>query len=169
MWPLVSYGVHSSNCMTMSLFRSVWICIETSGVRNSLSPLTGEANFTPSSLILRISPRLQTWKPPLSVRIGLCQLLEAVQAAELLEHVQAGPHPQVEGVAQDDLRAHLLQRARHHALDGAVGAHGHEDRRLHDAVVQGQAAAAREAFGGEEFELQHVRRPCVPAASRRRS
>src|SRR2546429_7215874 len=26
---------------------------------------------------------------------------------------------QVEGVAQDDLRAHLLQAARHHALDGA--------------------------------------------------
>jgi hypothetical protein len=46
--------------MTMSLFRMVWICIEISGVRNSLSPLTGLANLTPSSLILRISPRLQT-------------------------------------------------------------------------------------------------------------
>src|SRR5437870_8903084 len=55
----------------MSEFSVVWICIEISGVRNSLSPFTGEANFTPSSLILRISPRLQTWKPPESVRIGL--------------------------------------------------------------------------------------------------
>ena len=45
----------------------------TSGVRKSLSPFTGEANFTPSSLILRIAPRLHTWKPPLSVSIGLAQ------------------------------------------------------------------------------------------------
>ena len=58
----------------MSLFSIVWICIEISGVKNSLSPLTGEANFTPSSEILRISPSDQTWKPPLSVRMGLCQL-----------------------------------------------------------------------------------------------
>ncbi|MNS52647.1 hypothetical protein D3C71_1179370 [compost metagenome] len=55
----------------MSLFRMVWICIETSGVRNSLSPLTGDANFTPSSLILRIAPSDHTWKPPESVRMGL--------------------------------------------------------------------------------------------------
>jgi len=77
MWPTFlapcQYGVHSSNCMTMSLLSTVWICMLTSGVRNSLSPLTGEANLTPSSLILRISPRLQTWKPPLSVRIGRVQ------------------------------------------------------------------------------------------------
>ncbi len=57
----------------MSLFSTVWICMLTSGVRKSLSPFTGEANFTPSSEILRISPRLQTWKPPESVRMGLCQ------------------------------------------------------------------------------------------------
>ena len=101
-----------------------------SGVRNSLSPLTGEANFTPSSLILRISPSDQTWKPPESVRMGFVPALEAVQAAELLDHVQARPQPQVEGVAQDDLRAHLVERLRHHALHGAVGAHRHEDRRL---------------------------------------
>src|SRR5690349_12232334 len=59
--------------MTMSLSSTVCTCIDTSGVRNSLSPFTGDANFTPSSLILRISPRLQTWKPPESVRIGLVQ------------------------------------------------------------------------------------------------
>ncbi len=59
-WPLVSYGVHSSNCMTMSLFNIVWICMLISGVRNSLSPLTGLEKRTPSSLILRISPSDQT-------------------------------------------------------------------------------------------------------------
>ena len=31
-----------------------------SGVKNSLSPFTGLENFTPSSVILRISPRLHT-------------------------------------------------------------------------------------------------------------
>jgi hypothetical protein len=50
--------------MTMSLFSTVWICIEISGVRKSLSPLTGEANFTPSSLILRISPQAPDLKAP---------------------------------------------------------------------------------------------------------
>jgi hypothetical protein len=82
-------------------------------------------------------------------------LLEAVQSAELPQHVQAGAHPQVEGVAQDDLRAHFFQRPRHDALDGAVGAYRHEDRRLHHAVVEGEAAAAGEALGFQEFELEH--------------
>ena len=44
-----------------------------SGVRKSLSPFTGEAKRTPSSLIFRIAPSDQTWKPPLSVRMGRCQ------------------------------------------------------------------------------------------------
>ncbi len=36
MWPLVSYGVHSSNCMTMSLFSTVWICMLTLGRQEQL-------------------------------------------------------------------------------------------------------------------------------------
>ncbi len=72
-WPFVSYGVHSSNCMTMSLLSTCWIRMLVSGVRKSLSPLTGDAKRTPSSLILRISPSDQTWKPPLSVRTGFVQ------------------------------------------------------------------------------------------------
>ena len=88
---------------------------------------------------------------------GLVPGLEAVQATELLEHVEPGAHPQVEGVAQDDLGAHLFQGAGHHALDGAIGAHGHEHRGLHDAVVEGQAAAPGVAFGGEQVELEHGR------------
>jgi hypothetical protein len=74
---------------------------------------------------------------------GLVPLLEAVQTAEGLHDVQARAHPQVEGVAQDDLRAHFFQAARHHALDGAIGAHGHEDGGLDLAVVQGHGATAR--------------------------
>jgi hypothetical protein len=59
--------------MAMSEFSTVWICMLISGVRNSLSPLTGDANRTPSSVILRISPSDHTWKPPESVRIGAFQ------------------------------------------------------------------------------------------------
>ena len=60
----------------MSEFSTVWICIEISGVRNSLAPSIGLANFTPSSLILRSAPRLNTWKPPESVRMGLSQAMK---------------------------------------------------------------------------------------------
>ena len=65
--------MHSSKIITMSEFSVRWICIEISGVRNSLSPLIGEANFTPSSVIFLSLPRLNTWKPPESVRMGLSQ------------------------------------------------------------------------------------------------
>ena len=66
-------GVHSSNTITTSESSVRWICIESSGVRNSLSPFTGEANATPSSATLRSGPRLHTWKPPESVRMGRSQ------------------------------------------------------------------------------------------------
>ena len=45
----------------------------TSGVSSSLSPLTGDWKATPSSLTLALAPSDQTWKPPLSVRIGRLQ------------------------------------------------------------------------------------------------
>ena len=57
----------------MSELSAAWICIETSGVRRSLSPLMGDENVTPSSSSLRSAPRLKTWKPPESVRIGRSQ------------------------------------------------------------------------------------------------
>ena len=103
--PSISYGVHSSNCITMSELSARWICIEISGDRNSLLPSIGEANLTPSSVILRIAPSENTWKPPESVRIGPVPAHEAVQAAELVEHLGARAQPQVEGIAEDDLRA----------------------------------------------------------------
>ena len=54
----------------------------TSGVSSSLSPLTGDWKATPSSLTLALAPSDQTWKPPLSVRIGRGPAFEAVQPAE---------------------------------------------------------------------------------------
>ena len=43
------------------------------GALAALAPLTGEAKRTPSSAIFLIAPRLNTWKPPESVRMGRSQ------------------------------------------------------------------------------------------------
>ena len=83
----------------------------------------------------------------------LVPVLEFMQAAELLHDVQAGAHPQVEGVAQDDLRAHFFERTGHHALDRAIGADRHEYRRLDHAVVEGQPTGTRRAVARLEFKL----------------
>ncbi|MNL41065.1 hypothetical protein D3C87_1634560 [compost metagenome] len=90
--------------------------------------------------------------------IGQDRLVPAdklVQALVGVDHVQPGAQPQVEGIAQDDVRANLVQFQRRHRLDRAVGADRHEDRRLDHAVVQRDAAAAGVAVGGDEFEVEH--------------
>ncbi len=58
----------------------------------------------------------KTWKPPESVRIGLSQPHEAVQAAEVADDVEPGPQEQVERVAEDDLGADAVELARRIAL-----------------------------------------------------
>ena len=73
-WSAVAgYGVHSSNTMTISASSTRWMRMDSSGVRKQGSPLTGDWKRTPSSVILRNSPRLYTWYPPESVRIGPSQ------------------------------------------------------------------------------------------------
>jgi hypothetical protein len=62
----------------------------------------------------------------------------------------------VEGVAEADLRADVVEVARRHRLDRAVGADRHEDRRFDGAVGQREAAAAGGAVGGEEFKLHRM-------------
>jgi hypothetical protein len=64
----------------------------------------------------------------------------------------------MEGVAQNDLRAHLFEASRHHTLDGTVGSYGHKDGSLHHAMVQGQLTATRVAVGVcfKEFKLKHA-------------
>jgi hypothetical protein len=57
---VAGYGVHSSKIITTSEFSTRWIRIDSSGVRNSLSPFTGLWNLTPCSVILRNAPRLNT-------------------------------------------------------------------------------------------------------------
>ncbi|MDT4845161.1 hypothetical protein FQZ97_791400 [compost metagenome] len=86
---------------------------------------------------------------------GFVPFLEAVQAAEAGHDLAARAHPKVEGIAQDDLGAHVFEAGGHDALDRAVGAHGHEDRGFNHAVVEREAATACVAFGLEQFELEH--------------
>src|SRR6185369_15809836 len=82
---------------------------------------------------------------------------EAVQPAEPGDDVEPGPKPEVERVAEDDLDAHRFERLWPDALDAAVGADRHEDRRLDGAVAKRQAAAARQAIAGEDLECKHQR------------
>ena len=79
---------------------------------------------------------------------------EAVQAAMGADHLQARAQVQVEGVAQDDLRAQGADLVGQHALDRAIGAHRHEGRGLHRATREFQAATAGGAIGTQELELQ---------------
>uniref|UniRef100_A0A0N4ZLY8 TonB_dep_Rec domain-containing protein n=1 Tax=Parastrongyloides trichosuri TaxID=131310 RepID=A0A0N4ZLY8_PARTI len=78
---------------------------------------------------------------------GLVPLHEVVQALVLVHDLRARTQPQVEGVAQDDLRANLVQFVRHHGLDAAIRAYRHEDGGLHHTVVQGDLATASGAIG----------------------
>ena len=68
---------------------------------------------------------------------------EPVQSAGGADDVESGPDVEVISVAEDDLRAHLEQFARVERLDAGLGADGHEDRRVHDAVRGGQSAQPR--------------------------
>ena len=77
---LAGYGVHSSKTITTSEPSSRCTRIEVSGSRNTALPSTGERNRTPLSLILRMSPRLNTWKPPESVSIGRFHPMKACRS-----------------------------------------------------------------------------------------
>jgi hypothetical protein len=68
---------------------------------------------------------------------------EAVQPARARDHIVARTQVQVVRVAENDLRAGVLEIAMRDRLDGAARAHGHEHRRLDDAVRRVQDAAAR--------------------------
>ena len=74
---LAGQGVHSSKIMTMSEPSSRCTAMDASGPRNTIEPSTGERKRTPSSVILRRSPRLNTWKPPESVRMGPSQCMKS--------------------------------------------------------------------------------------------
>ena len=77
------------------------------GVNTWREPSYTEANSTPSSRSTRVSSRLNTWKPPESVRIGPRPAHEAVQAAVGGHDLGARAEEQVVGVGKHDLGAQL--------------------------------------------------------------
>ncbi len=119
--------------------------MDSSGDRKHLSPFTGDRNSTPPPVILRNSPRLNTWKPPESVRIGPSQPMNLMQSAMRRDHFQPWTQPQMEGVAEHDVRADVFQLLRRHRLHRAISADRHEGRRLDLAVCQLHCAATGSA------------------------
>src|SRR5262245_54728188 len=79
---------------------------------------------------------------------------ESMQPAGLGDNVQAGPDIEMISVAEDDLRAHLLQFAWIEGLDAALGSHRHEDGRVDHPARRGQPAQsrARGGIGLEQFK-----------------
>jgi len=77
-----------------------------------------------------------------------------VQAAVRRNRLEARTQPKVKRIAEHDSRFDFLEFARGDRLDGAVGAHGHEDRRLDHAVIQGQAPPPGLPVGGEQLERE---------------
>jgi hypothetical protein len=136
--------------MAMSEPSVAWISMAISGLRNIGEPSTWFWKWQPSSRILRILASEKTWNPPLSVR----PVHEAVQAARAADDVHAGSDPEVVGVAQDDLGFQLPKFVRMDTLDGALGAHRHENGRLHHPVrgVQTPPAGAGLGIGGQQLK-----------------
>jgi hypothetical protein len=88
---------------------------------------------------------------------------EAVQAAQVADQFAARPQIEVVGVAEDDLGADLAQLGRRQRLDRGLGAHRHEDGRLHQAVQGAQPAAPRRrgCVGPEKLEVCGHRIPLI--------
>ncbi len=81
---------------------------------------------------------------------------EAVQAAELGDHVLARAEVQVVRVAEEDRSADRAQLVGVDGLDGRLGADGHEGRRLDLAVRRVQHARARLAVCGRDREAHRI-------------
>jgi hypothetical protein len=90
-----------------------------------------------------------------------------MQPTKLQHDILPKPHPEMKRIAQNNLRTHFMQAARHHAFHCAIGAHRHEDRRLHHAMIESERASAgvgalvaalrRGGIGFKELEIEHVR------------
>ena len=136
------YGVHSSNTMAISESSARWICIEISGVSSSRSPLTGDANATPSSRTLRRAPRLQTWNPPESVRSERCQPMKRCRPRCAAITSTPGRSQRWNVLPSTICAPRRFELVRRHRLDRAVRADRHEHGRV-DGAVRSLEPAAR--------------------------
>ncbi len=79
-------------------------------------------------------------------------LHEIVQVTVPADHLGPRAQPQMEGIAENDLRTDRLDIARQHALHRTVGTHRHKGRRLDHPAGEGQPTTARPAIGGKQFK-----------------
>ena len=75
-------------------------------------------------------------------------LHKVVQVAVQLHDLLARTQPQVEGVAENDLRAGRFNFLRRHSFYGTVGADRHKRWRFNDAALKHKTAATRATIGG---------------------
>jgi hypothetical protein len=90
---------------------------------------------------------------------------EIVQVAVPADDLGAGPQHQVEGIAENDLRAALDEFLRRHRLDRAVGADRHERRRFDAAALELQPRPSRPAGAFQQREFHRSARALMNIAS----
>ena len=129
-----------------------------SGLKKCDEPSRCERNGTPSSVTLRRSLRLKTWKPPGVGEDGAVPRHEFLHAAQLAHHLDAGPQVKMVGVVQQDLDAELFQHVLRDTFDRADRAHRHEDRRPHLAVGGEESPGARFALASFNLKAKRHRK-----------
>ena len=139
-----------------------WISIERSGDSMCREPSRCDWNAAPSSVIFLILPRLMTWKPPESVRIGPSQRMNLCRPPSLRDALGARPQHQMIGVAEDDVGAGVAHLLRVERLDRRDGADRHEGRRADDAHAASRFPPPRERRRGENTKAERLshRIPC---------
>ena len=113
------------------------------GVSRCRLPSRCDRNETPSSSISRRSARLNTWYPPLSVRMGRSQPMKRCSPARPRDEAGAGAQVQVIGVGEDDLRPEADDVAVRQPPDGPPRAHRRERGGADDPVRRADLARAR--------------------------
>ena len=81
-----------------------------------------------------------------TARIGQNRLVpihKLMQTAVHLHHIHARTQPQVKSIAQNNLCIDFAQHIGCHALDRAISANRHKNRRLHHAVIERHRPATR--------------------------
>src|SRR5262245_17179194 len=79
---------------------------------------------------------------------------EGVQTAGARDERVAGSKMQVIRIAENDLRARVLDVTERDSLDRAARPHRHEARRLDDAVRRREGSAARAAVGVRDLKTE---------------
>src|SRR5947207_1645376 len=106
----------------MSLLSSRWICMLSSGVRNSLSPLTGDANFSMRGIVaepLRWPPRAA---PELLMELARIRLAASLVASLILASCGAqAPAPATRDAAMLRIDTVVVIYAENHSFDNLYG------------------------------------------------